>query len=223
MGTFPAEHVLFDLDGTLVDSSADIRATLAWAFAEAGFPGTPLDAYRVGPTLEELVRLCAPPGLGEAGAAEVVAHFARRYDGLDFLGTPLYPGVAALLERLAGAGIGCSLATLKRAAPTGRLLAAKGLLGRFRAVACVDSLPGRRETKQAMVARLVRELGLDPRRTLLVGDTPEDLRAAHAAGLAAVWARYGYGDPALALAERPEAVLEQAEALWPLLASLPGT
>ncbi len=210
------DHVIFDLDGTLVDSAGDIRDTLAWAFAAAGWPDAPLTAFRVGPPLEQLVRACAPPGLPEAGVAEVMARFRARYDALDFSGTPLFEGVAALLERLQGAGVRCTVATMKRQAPTLTLLRLKGLERRLEAVACVDSLPGAPATKQGMIERLCRELGPAPGRTLMVGDTPEDLHAARGAGVQAAWARYGYGEPALALAARPDLTLESPGQLWDL-------
>lgn len=210
------DHVIFDLDGTLVDSAADIEATLAWAFAEAGWPDLPLAGFKVGPPLPELVRRCAPPGMTAAGEAAVMAHFRARYDALDFTGTRLFEGVEALMERLASAGVGLSVATMKRAAPTHKLLALKGLTPRLRAVACVDSLPGAPATKQGMIERLCRELGLAPGRTLMVGDTPEDLHAARGAGVQAAWARYGYGEPAQSLAARPDLTLESPGQLWEL-------
>jgi len=208
------DHVIFDLDGTLVDSAADIEATLAWAFAQAGWPATPLTGFQVGPPLEELVRRCAPPAMPAAGTAAVVAHFRARYDALDFTGTRLFEGVEALVDRLAGVGVGLSVATLKRAAPTEKLLRLKGLWPRFRAVECVDSRPGAPQSKQGMIERLCRELGLAPARTVMVGDTPEDLAAARGAGVQAAWARYGYGEPALALAQGPDLTLERPAQLW---------
>jgi phosphoglycolate phosphatase len=211
------EHVIFDLDGTLVDSARDIEETLAWALAQAGHAGAALQGFRVGPPLEELVRRCAPPGLSEAGVAAIIGLFRQRYDALDFSGTRLFDGVEAVLARLGALGVGASVATLKRAAPTLRLLELKGLSPRFQAVACLDSLPGPAQSKQEMIERLCRELRLTPARTLLVGDTPEDLRAARAAGVTSAWVSYGYGDPTLVAEARPGHRLERLPQLLDLI------
>ncbi len=208
--------VVFDLDGTLVDSRAEISATLQEAVRACGLPAIPpLGAEHIGPPLDVLLpRLL--PGLDAATVARVRAAFTARYDASDYALTRPYAGAHDLLALLAAQGVALFVATAKRAVPTLRLLAARGL-GPFADVACVDSVPGTSRTKSAMVGELVAAHGLDAARTWMVGDTASDLRAAKDHGLVAVAAAYGYGSPAELAAEAPDATVRSVPELAALV------
>ena len=104
--------VLFDLDGTIVDSAADITASLAHMFTELGLdvPSDEVLRSYVGPPLLDSLRLTA--GFDDAEAWEALNVYRDHY-GEHFLRSPVFPGVAGVLERLHAAGIPVALATSK--------------------------------------------------------------------------------------------------------------
>ena len=104
--------VLFDLDGTIVDSATDIMASLAHTFTEMGLPVPADDVLRsyVGPPLLDSLRMTA--GFTDAEAWEALNVYRDHY-GEHLLASPVFPGVAGVLERLHAAGVPIALATSK--------------------------------------------------------------------------------------------------------------
>jgi len=119
------ETVIFDLDGTLVDSSGDILASIEKAFAQLGFPlETPLNPECIGPPLPEMLARISPV-LRPDQVSTAVGRFREIYGASDFSRTRIYPGVEALLSALAGQGTPCMVATNKPRALTLDLLKKK--------------------------------------------------------------------------------------------------
>lgn len=210
--------ILFDLDGTLIDSSPGILASFGRILAADGLrPAVPLEASLIGPPL--MVTLRQVSGLAdEARLARLAEAFKADYDSAGCLATEMFPGVAAGLAQLAAAGARLFIVTNKRMLPTRRILEALGLAQCFAGIHTRDETEPPAVSKAAVTKRLVAHYGIDPARTCFVGDSDEDAAAARENGLAFIHASYGYGGSALPV--RPHAVLERFAELPSLLGRL---
>jgi phosphoglycolate phosphatase len=193
--TAPFTSILFDLDGTIVDSAPGITATLAYTFETMGRPVPPpaeLLAY-VGPPILDSFRDRARMSLGEAAAA--LAIYRPHYLESGALNSTVFPGVPEVLSAVHAAGIPMSLATSKPETPATLMLSHFGLLGYFDVItgASDDEV---RSSKQDVVAEaLVRlaALGADLTRPVLVGDREHDIEGAEANSVPTIFVDWGYG------------------------------
>jgi phosphoglycolate phosphatase len=213
----PAD-ILFDLDGTLIDSSPGILASFARVLAAHGIrPALPLEASLIGPPLA--VTLAQVSGVrDEDRLARLVEAFKADYDTAGCLTTEAFPGVAAVLAQLAAGGARLFVVTNKRMVPTRRILDALGLSGLFAGIHTRDETDPPAPSKSAVTARIVARYGIDPACACFVGDSEEDAAAARENGLAFIRAAYGYG--AAGIGSRPGAVLEDFARLPGLVAAL---
>ncbi|MBP2316003.1 phosphoglycolate phosphatase [Azospirillum soli] len=193
----PFRAVAFDLDGTLVDSAADLMHASNALLAELGRPPVDLPAVRsfIGDGAAKLVeRILAATG-DLPGPEETAAHLCRFltiYEADPSAHSALYPGVADTLAALAGAGLTLGVCTNKPMGATRRLLADLGIADRFAAVVGGDSFPSRKPSPEPVLGLLDR-MGVRPEETVFVGDNEHDVAAARAAGVARVLVlRYGY-------------------------------
>lgn len=189
--------VLFDLDGTIIDSAADITASLAHTFSALGLPvpdEATLRSY-VGPPLTEVFG--AGHGLADALAEEAVATYRAHYAD-HVLSSPVFPGVRGLLERLHAAGVPIALATSKPEHTARAVLDNAGLTECFTVVTGATA-DGTRATKTAVVAEALRRLqeeGVDTSHAVMVGDRSHDTVGALANGVPTILVEWGYGSPA---------------------------
>lgn len=187
------DTIVFDLDGTLIDSAPSILAGFGAALAAAGLqPAEPLSPALIGPpltaTLTRLSGIDDPHRL-----APMAATFKRYYDSEGYRLSTVYDGADAVLRALHADGVKLHLATNKRHAPTVQILDWLGWRELFRSVYALD-LPGRAfADKSAMLAAQLDDQQIDPARTLYVGDRDEDRVAAEHNGLAFVGVNWGYG------------------------------
>jgi phosphoglycolate phosphatase len=212
---------VFDLDGTIVDSLPDLAAALDRLMAASGRPGFDhaTVAAMIGDGAQVLVeRACAARGLAFGPA--LVEAFLAEYGPRAAEATRPFPGIVAALDRLDAAGWRLAVCTNKPEAPARALLAELGLAARFVAVVGGDSVPARKPDPGHLLA-CVAAGGGDAARAVMVGDHRNDVAAARAAGIACVFASWGYG--AGAMAEGAAAVAGAPAALPDLLARLvPG-
>jgi len=190
--------LVFDLDGTLVDSAPGILRCLRQALAEVApgeDPNFPSDL--VGPSVREMLARLLPHA-DEAVVDAGVRAFRRCYDGGGWRDAVPYWGVHAMLETLRSAGIRLFIVTNKPRVPTDRILAHFGWQDLFDAVVCRDDTAPPFPDKRAALARLVEDESLAVDCALFVGDTTDDAAAAEACGIAFVFAAYGYGEGRLA-------------------------
>lgn len=185
--------LLFDLDGTLIDSAPAILASYREAFAAAGrTPVMPIDAGIVGPPLLETLEMLT--GSTEpALIAELAAHFKASYDTTGYRQTAAYDGVGDMLARLAAGDCRLAIATNKRLHPTRLILQHLGWAGHFDAVYALDMFEPRLPDKATMIARLMADRGIPRDVAVYVGDRSEDGESADANHLPFLAATWGYG------------------------------
>lgn len=185
--------ILFDFDGTLIDSARSVLAGLRRAFETVGRPTVvPLEPALIGPPLRQTLRTLAgddDPAVIDALAAA----FRKAYDETGYLDTEVYAGVPEMLTGLAGAGIALHIVTNKRVAPTRRILAHLGWTDWFAGVYALDALSPPAPHKPALVATVLAREGLAPGSTWMVGDSSEDRRSAEGNALRFWAASWGYG------------------------------
>jgi phosphoglycolate phosphatase len=190
------ELALFDLDGTLADTAADLGAALNVARVARGLPPLALDDLKaaIGSGMPALLRAglgLEPDGPGYAEAREeVVTHYAAHIADE----TRLFPGITDLLDTLEVAGIDWGIVTNKPAQFTLPLLAALGLDKRALCVVSGDTLP-ERKPHPAPLLHAAALAGRAPAASVYLGDTELDVQAARAAGMPVVVAGWGYIGP----------------------------
>ncbi len=177
-------HVAFDLDGTLIDSAADLAASANHVLRVLGRPELP--AATLAGYVGEGARMLVQRALGETAPETVDAAldlFLEHYGAHLLDRTRPYPGGVEALDALADAGAVLSVLTNKPERFSRAILAGLGLLDRFAAVVGGDSLPTRKPDP-AGVRYLAQRTGIPLDRMLLVGDSAIDARTAQAAGIA---------------------------------------
>lgn len=186
--------VIFDVDGTLVDSQAHIIECMRFAFDSCDVPMPDRDAIlsRVGmsllPLMTELAHADVAPALCDAyrRAFPVFAHHESPGQ--------LYPGTNAMLRALnAQPHILLAVATGKSRRGLDRLIDANGWDGLFISRQTADDHPSK--PHPSMIEQILRDTGIDPARTVMVGDTRFDIDMARNAGVASIAVPWGYNDP----------------------------
>lgn len=173
--------IVFDLDGTLVDSAPEIVSAMEHAWGTLEKAPFPRDRFRIGPPLMDIMK-----DLGARDPAAVATAFRARYDASDFSGSPPFAGIVDLVAELQRRAP-IAVATNKRSAPTHKILA-RWFPDRFARVATIDLIDAEPGTYSK--ADMLRKLGA----AVLVGDTVGDIRSAREAGVRVVAVTWGY-DP----------------------------
>jgi phosphoglycolate phosphatase len=210
------DHVAFDLDGTLIDSRADLAAATNHVLRSFSLPEIPpRSVYRL---VGEGARRLVERALGPEHAADVdegVARFLGYYAEHLLDHTSLYPGVADALAALAHAGVVLSVLSNKPAGMSRVVLDGLGVTSHFVAIVGGDSLPTRKPDPEGLrlLARLTHA-ALD--RTLLVGDSRVDVATAANGGVAFCGVAWGLDPEALRAAD-PSRVVESPDELVALV------
>lgn len=193
--------VVFDLDGTLVDSAEDLCAALNRLMAEERLP--PLAVLEVVPMIGDGAAKLVERAITAAGGtpgqrlAELTRRFLAHYEPHAADATRAVPGVAEALDALAARGLALGVCTNKPEQATRAILRALDLEHRFTAVIGGDSAPGARKPDPATVMAVLERLGAGPREAVMVGDSGNDVAAARAAGMPVLLRAGGYtGVPA---------------------------
>lgn len=186
-------HILFDLDGTLIDSAPAILASFREAFVQTGIaPVRAIDESVIGPPLPETLQLLSgsddPAQIGQLAEA-----FKASYDSDGYKATAAYAGVDELLADLANAGLTLSIATNKRIHPTRLILDHLGWGGYFAHVYALDLFTPRLPNKAAMIARLLADQNIGREQAIYIGDRSEDGESADTNGLPFIAVTWGYG------------------------------
>jgi len=183
--------VIFDLDGTLIDSEPDIRATLNRVLAAEGL--APLDKEQVTGMIGDGATVLVTRGFAargvESGPRQLAA-FLADYALHSVDETAPYPGMVAALEALREAGHKLGVCTNKPEAATRAILAGLGMDGYFTAVKGGDSTPYRKPDPRHLAATL-EALGVAE--AVMVGDHANDMNAAAGLGVKSIFVPWGYG------------------------------
>ncbi|MGI6009114.1 MAG: HAD family hydrolase [Methanomethylophilus sp.] len=185
------DAVIFDIDGTVYDSSEGIIHALRDALEELGEP----------PVNDETVRSLIGPPIGASIAKlrgypkekeELLTRTFRSILGAKYLGeASVYPGIADLLKKLKSEGYLLGVATNKRGDFTERMLADSGLLAYFDDVEGMD--PEGTLNKTQIVGKCIEKLGSERGRTVMIGDASSDYNSAKANGIGFIAVLYGFG------------------------------
>ncbi|MEO8675678.1 MAG: HAD-IA family hydrolase [Casimicrobiaceae bacterium] len=190
--------IVFDWDGTLVDSTGLIARSLQEACRDIGaaVPDESSARHVIGLGLGDALRYAAP-AVPEARYPELAGHYRNHYVARE-KEISLFDGVREMLDELDAAGFLLAVATGKGRAGLERALALQGLTRRFFATRCADE--GRPKPHPDMLLHLMDCAGADPDTSLMIGDTSHDLELARNAGAAAVAVSWG-AHPAGSLAD----------------------
>ena len=198
--TAPLRLVVFDVDGTLVDSQAGILSAMGAAFGRAGLPAPPREAVLgiVGLSLEvAMARLV--PDIGPEDHRRLAGWYREAYAGRRAredvaMTSPLYPGARQALEALhREPSTLLGVATGKSARGLDVLFEAHGLAPFFVTRQVADHHPSKPHPAKLRAA--LAETGVDPRDAVMVGDTEYDMEMARAAGVRAIGVSWGYHAP----------------------------
>jgi phosphoglycolate phosphatase len=220
LAVMPGFLLIFDLDGTLVDSVPDLRAALNEMLRERGRPSlSPPEVRRmVGDGVPALVSRALKASGADAADGTALSRFLELYEANATRLTRPYPGVAETLTALRHRGYRTGVCTNKPQQATVAVLRGLDLASLFDAVAGGDRFTVRKPDPGHLL-RLIDEWGGEPRRTAMIGDNENDAAAARGAKLPLVLMRYGYarGDPAALAAD---ALLDRFSDLPPALERL---
>jgi phosphoglycolate phosphatase len=219
----PLKLVVFDCDGTLVDSQHMIVAAMHSAYAHHKVPAPAREI------LLSIVGLSLPNAferLGEGQAGFPVASFVEAYKAAFFELRkqeihlePLYPGAREAVEALAARDdVVLGIATGKSRRGVDMVLGRHGLRERFITIQTADDAPSKPDP--GMVLNAMRETGTAPEHTIVIGDTAFDVSMARAAGAQAIGVAWGYHRPEELAAAGARVVIEAFGELMPNLARL---
>ena len=189
------DAVLFDLDGTLVDTAPDMVAVLNQMQQAYGTDPLPYEEARanVSNGAIGLLRL-AFPAAAESDFETLHHEYLERYQGSVCMESRIFPGIPELLDALDAWKCPWGVVTNKPQRLTEPLLTALGLSRRLSCAVSGDTLP-QRKPHPAPLLYGCEQLGVLPHRTVYVGDALRDIEAGHAAGMSTIAAAYGYIPP----------------------------
>lgn len=220
--------VVFDVDGTLIDSQRIILASMAEAFAGAGHPMPPEAEVLaiVGLSLPEAMAALAPhlPAADKAALVEGYrgGFVARRAAGGAEAHAPLYPGARAALERVAArSGTLLGVATGKARSGLDHVLRSHDLGGFFATTQTADAHPSK--PHPSMLRAALAETGALPARGVMIGDTEFDVAMGRAAGFATIGVDWGYHPRGRLEAAGADMVIDSFDALDAALDALAGS
>jgi len=194
--------IVFDLDGTLVETAPDLIEAMNAVFAREQLPPVPYDEGRnmIGGGARKMIEA----GLNLSGRAvgpddlnRMFRHFIEHYSAHIADHSRLFPGVDAALDKLASRGCRLAVCTNKVESLSKQLLASLGLTRRFEAICGPDTF-GMPKPDPEILRRTIQLAGGHPRHAVMVGDSGTDIATARAAGLPVVAVDFGYSETPVA-------------------------
>ena len=211
MSGWKADLLLFDFDGTLIDSKFDIATSVNLTLEELGLPQRSVEEIFsfVGDGVKRLLRLSVGEG-GEDRYEAALGIFRSHYLRHCVKTTTFYPGIKEVLKHYRGR----KRAIVTNKSPEYTQCIVEGL----RATDFFHAVEGARDVtdlkpEPVMLHRVLTSLGVSPGRTVMIGDSTNDVRAAQAAGVKACAVGYGYGNREKVLALNPDFYCERPQDL----------
>lgn len=217
--SFPYRGIIFDLDGTLLNTEEGILSSVRHTIQAMGYAPLSEDVMRsfIGPPVKR--SLMNAYGLDEAEADKATNVFRERYKNHDLLRAAPYEGITELLHRLRQAGLLLGVATLKREDYACTILEHFKLAPYFHSI-CGSDFASKMQ-KSDVLDKCMKELGIPPQEAVLIGDTASDSTGAKESGVDFIAVTYGFGpaDKSSWASHRPvftaEAPMELANFLLP--------
>jgi phosphoglycolate phosphatase len=215
--------VIFDLDGTLIDSKEDLSCAVNAARSHFGLPALLNETVYsyVGEGAPTLIRRALGPGASEEEIAAALAYFLAYYHDHMIDHTVLYPGVPETLDRLSAAGVKMAVLTNKPVRMSRAIVDALGVARHFERVYGGNSFD-QKKPHPIGIATLLAEFSAAPARCMMVGDSAVDIRTARNANVKACGVTYGFQPETLA-AEPPDLLFDHIEQLADWIIGPPDT
>ncbi len=225
----PCPALVFDLDGTLVDTAPDLTAATSAVLTANGRRAVSLDEVRdmVGHGARKLIlRGFERTGaaIDEAEANTFFDDFLRHYRSAIAQKSRPYPGIIALLDKARSQGLALAVCTNKLESLSRQLLDELNLSDYFGAVIGPDTLGIAKPDPAPLMAALER-IGSAPDRAVMIGDSATDINTAKAAGVVSVAVSFGYSDRPVA-DYSPDYLVDHIDEIWPIIEevlALPGS
>ena len=210
---------IVDLDGTMVDTVGDFEVALRLALADLGWP--PVDRDFISRTVGKGSEYLLMQTLDRVGAPRDLydrawARYQHHYIAINGQFSTVYPGVVEGLQALRSRGLRLACLTNKPNAFARPLLALKGLAGYFEHIFGGDAF-ARKKPDPLPLLETCKALGVAPARTLMVGDSSNDVKAARGAGCPVVLVSYGYNHGEPVSGAGADAVIDRLDELPALL------
>ena len=191
-----ASAVLFDLDGTLADTSEDLATGVNLVRADCGLAplSTPIVVSYIGNGLRALMRLALSDNPGGASLDDACEAMRRHYAAHLLDTTCVYPGTEEMLQQVSDKGYRLAVVTNKPEAPATEICTALGLDRWITVVMGADSCP-RKKPDPLPLLRTLKRLGAGTAGSWMIGDNDTDLESGRRAGLQRCYCTFGYGDP----------------------------
>ena len=216
----PAPVVLFDLDGTLIDSAPGIFATLAHAFAQVGAELPPHEVLRgwIGPPFRQTF----PHVLGDDAVRieAAIEHYRLRFEESGWREHTLYPGIEALVGALAQAAVPLAIVTTKPQRQAERILAHLPFGAAFTRVYGAD-IGSSHCAKAAMIGQALADFGVPASGATMIGDRHFDIAGARANDVRALGVAWGFGSREELLSAGANAIAADPADLGHLLGIVP--
>lgn len=206
-------HIIFDLDGTITDSSEGIINSVLYALQKIGIRENDTEKIKqfIGPPLSESLQLHY--GLSEKEAREAVPIYREYFSAKGIYENRLYPGARETLQELHRKGLSIYMATSKPTVYTHQILKHFAINPYFRHLVGA-SLNGQRVHKPDIIRTLLEEQpSIDKNRAVMVGDRKYDIAGAHQNGLKAIGITWGYGSVEELYDQKPFALVGSFEEL----------
>lgn len=186
-------NIIFDLDGTLINSAGDVVYCLKKAYCSISeLSNIEISESFIGPPLYELIKRITP-GISDEQTDIIIKEFRNCYDNSSFSKTRLNEGVYKLIKDLKNLKIKIFIATNKPFFVTKKIL--KTLkIDDFDDVITLDVVAGKKMDKTEMISHIINKWNIKKENTIMVGDDASDIIAAHNNGLRSVAVLNGYGD-----------------------------